>query len=140
MNSAIVAWLKAAVPELKLVGEAADFQTAADNKPNTTPACFVIPLAERPNPSADADIGIQRVFVAVGIVLVVRNVADTKGTAAGADLTELRKKVKAALFGWSAMPDFAPFERGDSQLLGFKDGYMWWQDIYLTDYYDRSVL
>lgn len=128
------------VPEIKLVGEAPDFQSAVEDKPKVTPACFVVLLEEQPQPNALGDILIQRVRVALGIVLVVRNLADNKGVAARGDLESLRGKVKNQLFGWQPTPAHNPLERGASHLLTFKEGHVWWQDIYLTEYYDRSVL
>ena len=125
---------------LKLVGAAAEFQVAAESKPAATPAVYVIPLDEAPQPNSMDNIVIQRVVSSVGIVLVVRNVSDAKGQAAGSDMTELRKAVKALLLGWQPLAGHDPLERGPGQLLAFRDGHMWWQDIYNTAYYDRSEL
>jgi hypothetical protein len=140
MIDAIKARIMAMVPEIKFVGEAADFQHAAESNPTVTPACFVIPMEEAPTPSRMGDIVIQRVRATVGIVLVVRNLTDNKGVAARVDLDGLRKKVKDQLFGWQAKSELDPFERGNSHLLAFRDGHAWWQDQYITMYYDRSVL
>ena len=130
----------AAVTALKLIGGAVQFQTAAESNPAATPCAFVIPLEETPTPSEVEGIVIQRVVAAVGIVLVVRNVSDPKGEAAHVDLELLRKDVKDLLLGWQPTDALEPLERGHSGLLAFRNGHMWWQDIYLTAYYDRSVL
>ncbi len=140
MIDALKARIKLMVPEIKLVGEAADFQHAAENNPTVTPACFVIPMDETPSPNQLGDIVIQRVRATVGIVLVVRNLTDAKGVASRIDLDALRKKVKDQVYGWQAKETLDPFERGASHLLAFRDGHMWWQDQYITMYYDRSVL
>jgi len=136
----VVAYLKASVPALKQVGAAAQFQNAVEANPKATPAAFVISLGDDPLPSAMADQVIQRVNMTLGVVLVVRNLSDTKGVAAGQDMEVLRAQVKAALLGWQPAPEFDPLQRGRGALLAFKDGHMWWQDIYLTATYDRSVL
>lgn len=127
------------VPALKLVGGAADFQTASENKPTVTPACFVIPLEDYPGPSNTTSLT-QRVEASVGIVLVVRNVTDNKGDAARQDLEVLRGTVKGKLLGWEPAEGCDPYERGPGRLMAFKDGHMWWLDIYKTAYFDRSVL
>ncbi len=139
MIKALVTRIKATVPELKLVGEAADFQAAAENNPLATPCCFVFLMDETPGRSA-TDVLLQKVEATVGIVFVVKNLKDTKGAAARDALDELRKKVKDQVFGWQASTEFDPFERGASRLLAFRDGHAWWQDLYLTSYYDRSSL
>ena len=132
--------IKSTVPELKLVGEAQDFQSAVESKPKAVPACFVIPMQETPEPNSFSGGMCQRVKSAVGLVFVVKNLADDKGIAARGDLEALRKKVKDQVYGWQANPELDPFERGNSHLLAFVDGYVWWQDIYVTAYFDRSVL
>lgn len=140
MIDALIARIKNTVPDIKFVGGAAEFQTAADNAPKVTPAVFVIQLEETPSPSADANIVIQRVHAVVGIILVVRNVSDNTGAAALASTEALRKAIKDQVFGWQAKPELDPFERAGSHLLAFRDGHAWWQDAYSTIYYDRSKL
>ncbi len=140
MIDAVIARLEASVPLLKAVGGAAQFQNAAESLPKSTPAAFVIPLEENPSGSAMGDMVIQRVAVTFGVILVVRNLSDAKGVAARQDMEALRAAVKAALLGWQPTADYDPLERGRSGLLAFKDMHMWWQDIYLTSYIDRSVL
>lgn len=133
------AHIKTCVPALKLVGGAADFQVASEAKPTVTPACFVILLEDYPGPSNTTSL-IQRVEVSVGIVLVVRNVTDNKGAAALQDLEVLRSAVKQVLLGWEPDQGYDPYERGPGRLMAFRDGHMWWMDIYKTAYFDRSVL
>lgn len=140
MIDAVIARLTASVPMLKLIGGAAQFQTAAESLPKGTPAAFVIPLEENPGSNAMGDMVIQRVAVTFGVILVVRNVSDAKGEAARQGMETLRATVKAALLGWQPSPEFDPLERGRSGLLTFKESHMWWQDIYLTSYIDRSNL
>jgi len=139
MTPEIIARIKATVPAIKLVGEAADFQTAVENNPKITPACFVIPLQEMPERAEFAGAMLQQVAVAVGVIIVIRNVADTTGAAAKANIDTLRKQIKDQLYGWKAETQLDPFERGASNLLAFREGHMWWQDVYLTSYFDRSL-
>jgi hypothetical protein len=139
MISEIITRLQQAVPALKLVGGAAQFQNAAERNPNATPAAFVINLKENAAPTAVSDFVIQRVSVTLGVVLVVRNLSDAKGAAAGIDMEALSKAVKTQLLGWQPCEGYDPLERGSSNLLTFKDGHMWWQDTYLTSYIDRET-
>lgn len=121
---------------LKLVGNAADFQTAADANPTAAPAVYVLQLEEVPEPS-DVDVIVQRVTAYMGIAFAVRNVADAKGAAARADLESMRANVKQLLYGWQPAEGYFPLERGRSSLLGFKNSHLWWQDIYVSAYYDK---
>ncbi|MDD5297661.1 MAG: hypothetical protein PHU46_12180 [Rhodocyclaceae bacterium] len=132
----IIARLKT-VPNLLLVDGAAGFAAAADpatgSKPRAAPAAFVLRLAESGEKSQTYMRVEQRVSAVIGIVYALRNVADAKGAAAGADLEALRQAGRAALLGWH--PEGAdPFEFDAGALLAFKDGYLWWQDSYRTRY------
>lgn len=140
MIEALKAHLRSTVPQLKLVGGGPEFQQVGDKgaNPTVTPAAYVFLLAENPLPNQWADIVQQQVQAAVSIVLVVRNVADSTGEKAMADLDGLRKQVKDQVFGWPASTEHDPFTRGRGELLTFRDGHVWWQDIYLTSYLDRS--
>lgn len=128
------------VPEFRLVGRAAEFQTAVESNPTAAPACFVIPMREQPGSSISASVLQQKVTLTLGVVFAVRNLGDRLGAAAGADLELLRKAVREQLYGWTPDPAFDPLERGLGQLLAFRDGYAWWQDLFITSYYDRSIL
>jgi hypothetical protein len=138
MINDIIARLKATVPMLKLVGGAADFQAAVEANPPATPAVFVIPVEDMPGARFAADVTMQRVTATVGLVLVVRNLADKHGAAASTDMEVLRQAVKDQVFGWQAKPELDPFERGPGKHLAFRDGHVWWQDTLVTSYIDRS--
>lgn len=136
----IIARLQAEVPALKLVEGAAEFMTAVESNPVVTPASFVIPLQDDAMPSADVDVVIQRCVARYGVIYVTRNLKDPKGAAALQDIQALRLSGKEKLLGWMPAAGFAPLERAAGHLLAFRNGHMWWQDIYLTSYYDRSTL
>jgi len=136
----IIARLDADKPALglKLVAGAAAFARAADANPTATPAVFVIPLDESPGAPPFSGDDIQKIDVAVGVVLVLSSVADPRGAAAQTDLQTLRDNVKASLLGWEPLTGFATLSRGRSTLLAFRDAHMWWQDIYLSSFYERK--
>jgi hypothetical protein len=75
----------------------------------------------------------QRVPATVGVAICVRNVADAKGSGASLDLDTVRLAVRQSLLGWSP-PGCDPVQFDSGALLGFKSGYLWWQDIYRTTY------
>lgn len=128
------------VPEgaLKMVGGAPEFQASAERNPTATPACYVFLLGEAASPSELAGATLQSVRASVSVTLCVKNLSDSKGVAAMADLELLRKQVRNKIYGWEPVEGYDPMERGDSALLAFRDGHVWWQDIYLTSYFDRS--
>lgn len=129
--------LQSEVADLRQIGGAAEFEAASANSPRATPAAFVIPLGEDPRPSSGANFIRQQIRVSVGVVLAVKNVADTKGEAAQVDLGVLRPAVQTALLGWS--PTGAePLERGAGRLIGMKNGVLYWQDVYHTNIYARD--
>lgn len=140
MIDEVIARLTDQAPSFKQVAGAAAFQAAAESNPLATPAAYVLPLGERPEPNGlDNEQGVeQRVNVSIGIVIVLSNVADAQGAAAGSDLAALRGEVKAALLGWAPASADEVMERGPSSLLAFRDQHLWWQDTYTTAYYERS--
>jgi hypothetical protein len=141
MIDELMARIRETVPEILFVGEVADFQSAAESNPIAVPALFVIELEENASPSQFSDVVVsQSVRAAVGLILVVRNLSDAKGAAARSELRVLRGLVKAQVYGWQPTPKYDPLERGQSHLLAFRDGHVWWQDQYLTSFYDRSDL
>lgn len=130
--------LRDTVGLLKLVGGSIEFEAAAASAPAVMPAAFLIPLGDDPRPSQGANFIRQQVRVSFGVVLAVKNVADAKGEAAQVDLdATLRPAVQAALLGWSPT-DAEPLERGAGRLLGFKNGVLYWQDVYHTNTYARA--
>lgn len=137
MIAEIAARLEAQVATLNQVGGAAEFEAASLAKPRATPAAFVIPVGEDPAPSDVANIVIQRVRVSLGVVWAVRNVASADGAPALADLETVRAAGQAALLGW-APANAEPLERGAGRLLAFRDGVLWWQDIYQTNIFVRT--
>lgn len=138
MIAAIIERIRQGVPDLKLVGGSVQFTAAAERQPTAVPACFVLTHSELPGPPAAANLLIQRVRIDIGIVLVVRNVSDTTGQAAALDTEQLRQKVKDQLYGWMPAGAQEPLSRGPGQLLAFREGHVWWQDIYSTSYIDKA--
>lgn len=133
MITETIARLQSQVAALKLVAGAAEFQAASESNPIATPAAYVLRLSEKAGAQEGMAKVIQRVAAEIGIVIVLRNVADPKGAAADSDLDALRSAVRTALLGWAA-PACDAFEYGAGGLLAFRDGHLWWQDSYQTAY------
>lgn len=140
MINALIQRLRAEVPELKLVGGAAEFAQASASNPTVTPAAYVLTPAEKPSPSAIASVLIQHVKAEIPVVLVTRNVADAHGAAAAIDMQALRLAVRAKVFGWVPADGCDPLELGPGQMLAFREGHYWHQDSFSTAYYARSAL
>lgn len=140
MILAIVQRLIAVAPTFKKVGGAVDFDRALSNL-TIDPAAFVLPLAKSAGENAFEFNAIeQEVTAMIGVAMAVRALQDATGDAALEVLTPFEDAVTAALLGWS--PDanvFSEFTYGGGQLLGFKDGVLWWQSDYLTTYHIRKT-
>ena len=127
------------VAALKLVGGAADFQAAAETNPLATPAAYVVLLDERPGQNPRLTGVLQQVEVAIGVAIVVRNVADKKGATGLDALDPIRAAVRGALLGYTPLTGYARLTRGQGSLLAFRDGHLWWQDMYHSSYYDQAA-
>lgn len=125
---------------LKLVDGAAQFQALVEERKNPAshPAAFVLPMGERPGSSQFSGNDLQLVQVSVAIVLVIRNVADATGKKALDDLQTVRNGVKLQLLGWVPLEGYDTVWRGRGDLLAFKDGHLWWQDVYHSSFYERK--
>lgn len=138
MIASIIARLIDQVSAVKLVEGAAAFAAAADANPRAVPAIYVVPLRETASDNDGAGWVEQRIDCQIGVIVVAKNVADTKGGAAHADVDELRRAVRVALLGWLPVGMVDPLTRGEAGLLTTRDGYVWWQDTWRTAYYERN--
>lgn len=139
MIAEIVARLQSQVPALKLVGGAAAFNAASQANPAATPAAFVFVVDESDDENGLEQPMVQESTVTLAVVLVVRQVSDAQGAAAGADMDTLRQAVGAALRGWVIGAAYDPLARRQSALVAFRDGHMWWQETWLTRYFSVAI-
>jgi hypothetical protein len=139
MIAEIIARLQAQVPALKLVAGAAAFNAASQANPAATPAAFVFTVDETDDENGLEQPMVQEVNVTLAVVLVVRQVSDAQGAAAGIDMETLLKQVSAGLRGWVIGADYDPLARRQSALVAFRDGHMWWQQTWLTRYVAVAV-
>ena len=139
MIAEIIARLQAEVSALKLVGGAAAFNAASQANPAAPPAAFVFVVDESADENGLEQPMVQETTVTLAVVLVVRQVSDAQGAAAGVDMETLRKAVGAALRGWVIGADYDPLARRQSALVAFRDGHMWWQETWLTRYFSVAT-
>ena len=122
------------VPALNLVAGSVDYESAAATAPRVMPAAFVLPLREVPKENALGDAVAQMVTASYTVALAVSNKADAGGRAAMVDLTAVRREVRKQLLGWVPEDGATPYEYAGGALLGFKNGVLWWQDVFATEF------
>ncbi|QCN98912.1 hypothetical protein D3093_26880 (plasmid) [Azospirillum argentinense] len=140
-RASIVARLKNEARALKLVEGVAELAALRQNPPlHLQPAAFVVPVSERPGENRAAGAVAQVNTVTFGVVLVMTNLADPRGEAAGDALELVRGEVRTALLGWR--PDGASgachYAGGETVEIDNK-GALWWIDRYRVTESLRSV-
>lgn len=132
MIEQIIARIKAQIPPLKLVGEAADFQAAAESNPATGPAAFVFMATEAGQDVSLTGRARQRVDVTFTVVYAVKNVASVKGRGNAQALAPLKSATRTALIGWRPNGAEALVGFVSGQQLAFRQGWQWWADNFKT--------
>lgn len=139
--ASVEARLSQQVGALRLVGNAADLETARKSSPAAVPAAFV--LREE---SGDAPDGFtwgvlsQRVKASLIVVLWVRNyAAAAAGSGARGEMDALQLAVRQALIGWTSDADvFAPLSLHIERDIAFDGGSLVAQSIFRSDYTLRT--
>lgn len=142
MNTKLIAARLAAkipAPDLLKVGGAADFQRALEGI-TTTPAAFVVPLAESAGEN-DFEMNVvqQQVPALFGVILAVRDISDAVGGQVQDALDALRVLVRDALVNWQPTPDMDPCIFAGGQVIGMRDQVLYWQDDFITSYQIRKL-
>ena len=102
------------------------------------PCAYLFTPAERADANALLNYISQRMEDTFGVLLIVRNVSDSRGDAAYAELDALRPLLRTALLGWTYADGVRPIECVGGELLYAKDGLVIWNDKFKTDYYARA--
>lgn len=96
------------------------------------PAVAVMPLEDKPDGNGQHQP--QRIMRDVGVVIVVRNLADGRGTAALAELEAARLLIYMQLQNWRPPPGGSPAPGGLVEYMSGRvlhlDDVIFWQDIY----------
>lgn len=132
MIDQVIAHLKAQVPLLKAVGEAADFQAAAESNPTVAPAAFVFMTNEAGVDTSLTGRARQRVDITFSVVYAVKNVASAKGKGNAASLSALKDATRRALINWSPAGAVTPVAFAAGSQLAFRQNWQWWADNFKT--------
>ncbi len=132
LNTApIVAAIRAAMPELIEVGDAASFGRLTQNTIRY-PSAFVIPLAETPgaNRYQSAAILSQRVLARFGVIWAVRDIGDRLGTIAQGEIKAVREAGMVAVCRFHPSDAESACEPIGGKLVSSigNEGQMLWQD------------
>lgn len=133
----IKARLDAINPQVfRLVGTAAEFSILT-GEPKSVPAIYVLVEneASSPNERMTGPV-LQRTSVDIATIIVTNNVSDNTGGAAADDIESLKKIARGALIGFvpPSADDAEPIEHVEGNLLKARNGYVWWRDLYGTDF------
>lgn len=131
--------LQSQVSALKKVGMAAEFDAARKDARPVPPAAFVLPLRETAGRNELENAISQRVGVQFAVVYCTQNLRDSRGGQANEDIDAVRAAGKTALLGWQPDADHDPCEYVGGELLGLQGPLVWWQDVFATAFYLRSV-
>lgn len=137
--ASIILRLREQCPELRLVGGAAQLESAIEAL-TATPAAFVLPARESATESPFMDQTVQQeVLAEFAVVIAAANLADDEGAAARESLQAVRDSVRTALLGWTPDDAMSGCEFVSGELAQFKDSLLWWTDSYSTTFLLRSA-
>lgn len=132
----VEARLRSQVPLLRLVGNAADLQTALKSAPNAVPAAFVLRSERGDEPAGYSGTAlVQNIRVAVQVVLWVRNYAVSgTGSGARADMDALQTQVRQALINWTPASAFDVLSLEAERDEAYDGGNLVTQSIFRSNY------
>lgn len=133
----IEARIKAQIPDFKEVAGASDMASLfagriADN------GCYIIQDSERASPNTRINAVSQENTEHYAVLIVVRNVRDSRGSDAADVCHTLRAQVLTCLLGWEPDSTITPFEKVDGRLISFADGFYIWKETYKTSQLIRN--
>ncbi|ORE87818.1 hypothetical protein [Aurantimonas sp. 22II-16-19i] len=117
-----------------MIGDALDL-AAVREQPLASPALFVVPLREVSAGNSRMTGVLQRSEIDFGVVIIVDNISDTTGAAAGQDLEVLKTAVRAALIGWQPASAEDIITHVSGELTGSREGTVWWEEVFAAATY-----
>lgn len=117
-----------------IIGDAIGLAAVRD-RPPTSPAAYVVPIREVSGDNSRMTGVLQRTEIDVGVVIIVDNVSDSLGAAAGEDLEVLKKAVRKALTGWQPASAEDVVTHVSGELTNARGGTVWWEEVFATAYY-----
>jgi hypothetical protein len=116
------------------VAGAAEFKRLPENSTLPVPAAFVIPLDDEPEINRSQTGYRQIIRDVFAVVVVLSNVADERGQAAGTALHDIRAELFRALLGWNPEPEYDCIEYEGGQLLGMDRSRLFYQFEFGADF------
>lgn len=116
------------------VAGAAEFKRLPENSTLPVPAAFVIPLDDEPEINRSQTGYRQIIRDVFAVVVVLSNVADERGQAAGTALHDIRAELFRALLGWNPEPEYDSIEYEGGQLLGMDRSRLFYQFEFGADF------
>ncbi len=128
--------LRDKVAALRLVGNAADLQTALKAQPRAVPAAYVLRTERGDDPKGySGGTLVQRIRVTIQVVLWVRNYAASgTGSGARAEMDGLQTAVRAALVNWAPSTEFDAINLEAERDEAYDGGSLVTQAIYRSNY------
>jgi hypothetical protein len=115
--------------------------TAMDQSRQSGVYAYIVPLAERPNPSDIMSGPVRQLVVDVfGVLFVVNTPNDTQGKRSLEKLTTARKEVRELLQGWQPDSATAPCERVASDIMKMQKSQVFWLDRYTTQHIETAII
>lgn len=127
-------------PVFRLVDGAAAYAALA-GEPKAMPAAYVV-TEEEVSGENERMTGavLQRTEADIAVIIVTRNVADSSGAAAAADIEVLKEKVRRQLVGFvpTGSQDGEPITHTSGNLLRMKSGVVWQRELFGAAYYQEE--
>lgn len=137
----VIAQLKSQVTLLQSIEGSASLEYVLKHGARSTPAAFVIPLAENPSDNQLSSLAVrQRVQASFAVTLCVKDFSDARGSAAlKQGLMPIRQQVLGALIGFSPLPQSDVITHAKGSLLQISHGVLIWQDHFKMSFYRSSL-
>ena len=130
--SDVIARLQAINPPVFSIVDGAIGLATLKGVPDAVPAAYVFVKEEASSPTERMTGPVlQRVETDLAVLIIAGNVADAQGSAVAVDLEALKATVRGALIGF--VPEAThgePVQHVSGQLVQFKGGYAWHEDLY----------
>ncbi len=98
----------------------------------SAPGCYIYRLRVRPGPNVYDDAVMQRVEAHYGVVVVVKNLHDSRQGDASDEAEAYSEVIQGLLLNWSPDNFTEQFEYAGGQVVRLQNAYLYWQDVYRT--------
>ncbi len=128
----VVARVARQVPELQLVGGAADYAAVKELRSFRTPSAYVIFAEERNTGKVPTSVNVcaQESVVEFGVVLALRHWRETRGEQMQDDMRAIVGQVRAARIGHKPRKDIGAIGWQSGKVLYYDAGVLLFADVY----------